>query len=173
MVRISSELAPVPSLLSNIYRLSRDCGFICLKHIPISLVAGLKTISPLSSSSLSPVLKFLFSSSPGLYSWSSSSYSKYPSSIPFPCLLLHLVSNQVLYQVLYISHVLLTIFCFFNSTLNPFSLILMIILMTMRLCCFPGFCHILVTYLFYIHSSYCLLSRICALFSGHPLCTSE
>ena len=82
-VRLSSELAPVPSLLSNIYRLSSDCDFVCLRHVSITLVAGLKTISPLSSYSLSPILKFLFSSSPGLYSWSSSSYSKCPSSIPF------------------------------------------------------------------------------------------
>ena len=60
-VRLSSEATPVPSLSSNIYRLSSDCGLACLEHDPIALVASLETISSLSSLYLSPVLKFLFS----------------------------------------------------------------------------------------------------------------
>ena len=96
-----------------------------------------------------------------------------PVLSPFLCLLLNLVSNQVSHQVIYVSHALFTTFCFLKSTLNPFSLILMIIFMTMGLCWFPGSSHITVNYLFIIYPPYCLLSIICAPFSGQPLCTSE
>mmetsp|Transcript_44609 Transcript_44609/g.48271 ORF Transcript_44609/g.48271 Transcript_44609/m.48271 type:complete len:326 (+) Transcript_44609:758-1735(+) len=82
-VRLSSELAPVPSLSSNIFPLSSDCGLVRLEHVPIALVASPETICSLSSPYLSPVLKSLCNSSPGLYSCSSSSHAKCPSSISF------------------------------------------------------------------------------------------
>ena len=78
-VLLSIELAPIPSLSSNIFSLSSDCCIVCLKHVPVALVASVGTISSLSSPYLSPVPKFLFSSNSGLYSCSSSSYTKSPS----------------------------------------------------------------------------------------------
>ena len=89
-VRLSSELAPILSLSSNLFRLSSDCGIVCLEHVPVALVVSLETIPSLSSPYLSPVSKSLCSSSPGLYSCSSSSHTKYPSFIPFLCLILNL-----------------------------------------------------------------------------------
>ena len=89
-VRLSSEIAPVSSFSSNILRLSSDlfclssdCGLVRLEHVPIALVASLETISSLSSPYLSPVLKSLCNSSPGLYSCSLSIHAKCPSSISF------------------------------------------------------------------------------------------
>ena len=82
-VCLSSELAPIKSLSSNIYRLSRDCGLVHLDHVPIALEASLEITSPLSSYSLSPGSRFLFRPSPGLFSCSSSSHTKCPSSISF------------------------------------------------------------------------------------------
>ena len=85
-VRLSSEIKPMPPFSSNISRLSSDlfclssdCGIVCLKHIPVALVASLETISSLSSSYFSPFSKFLCSSSPDPYSYSSPSYTKSPS----------------------------------------------------------------------------------------------
>ena len=97
-VRLSSEITPVPSfsstifrLLSGLFHLSSDCGLVHLEHVTIVLVASPETISSLSSPSLSPVSSFLCSSSPGLYSCSSSSHTKCPSYIPFSCQILNLV----------------------------------------------------------------------------------
>ena len=53
-------------LSSNMFRLSRNSGLVCLEHVPIALVASIGTISYLSSPYLCPVSKSLFSSSPGL-----------------------------------------------------------------------------------------------------------
>jgi len=100
-VRLSSELASMPRFSSNIVRLSSgltsdrfhlssDCGIVRLEYIPIALVARLETISSLSSPYLSPDLKSLCSSSPVLYSCSSSSHAKCPSSISFSCLISNL-----------------------------------------------------------------------------------
>ena len=88
-VRLSSDIKPMPSFLSNISHLSSDllcmssdCGIVYLKHVPVALVvASLETISSLSSPYLSPVSKFIGSSSPGLYSSSSQSYTQSPSFI--------------------------------------------------------------------------------------------
>merc|ERR1712238_521882 len=89
-VRLSSEIKPMPSFSSSISRLSSDlfrpssdCGIVRLEHFPVALVAILETIPSLSSPYLSPVLKSLCNSSPGLYSCSSSSHAKCPSSISF------------------------------------------------------------------------------------------
>ena len=90
-VRLSSEPAPILSLSSKILRLASHCGCVCLEHVPIALLACSEIIPPLSSPSLSPVSSFLCSSSPGLYSCSSSSHTKCPSYIPFSCQILNLV----------------------------------------------------------------------------------
>ena len=88
-VCLSSELAPMSSfssdrscLSSDFCRLLSDCSLVRLEHVPIALVASEQTISSLSSSYFSPVSKFLFTSSPGLCSYSSPSHTKSPSCIP-------------------------------------------------------------------------------------------
>ena len=86
---LSSKITPtsfssnISRLSSDLFRLSSDCGIVCLEHFPFALVAILETIPSLSSPYLSPVLKSLCNSSPGLYSCSSSSHAKCPSSISF------------------------------------------------------------------------------------------
>ena len=87
-VCLSSKLAPMSSfssdsscLSSDILRLSSDCSLVCLEHVPIAPVASEKIISSLLSPYISPVSKFLCSSSPGLYSCSSPSDTQSPSSI--------------------------------------------------------------------------------------------
>ena len=88
-VRLSSEIVPtsfssnVSCLSSDLFRLSSDCGIVCLKYVPVALLASLETIPSLSSPYLSRVSKSFCSSSPGLYSCSSSSHTKCPSSISF------------------------------------------------------------------------------------------
>ena len=169
----------MPPFLSNIVRLSSDrfhlssdCGIVRLEYIPIALVARLETISPLSSPYLSPVLKSLCSSSPGLYSCSSSSHAKCPSSISFsvpstePSFEPSIAPSYLCFtRPLY---ALFTTFCFLNSKLNPFSLILMIIFMTMGLCWFSGSTHFTAIYIFIISPPYCLLSQICAPLVANP-----
>ena len=91
-VRLSSEIAPIPfssnisRLSTDLFRLSSDCVVVRLKHFPVALLASLETIPFLSSPYLRPVSKTLCSSSPGLYSGSSSSHTKCPSSISFSVL---------------------------------------------------------------------------------------
>jgi len=47
-VRLSSELAPVPSLSSDMFHLSSDCGLVCPEHVSVALVVSLETIFSLS-----------------------------------------------------------------------------------------------------------------------------
>merc|ERR1712194_94163 len=176
---LSSELASIPPFSSNIvclssdrFHLSSDCGIVHLEHVPVALVASLETIPSLSSPYLSPVSKSFCSSSPGLYSCSSPSHAKCPSSVS--CSVLSTAPSfepSIAPNYLCITrplYTLFTTFCFLNSQLNPFSLILMIIFMTMGLCWFSGSTLFTAIYLFIIYPPYCLLSRMCAPFSGQP-----
>ena len=87
-VRLSSELAPIPSPSSNILCLASDCGRVHLKQFPIALVASPKTMHSLSSPYLCPVSKFLCSSNPGPYLYSPPSYTKSTSRYQPPLSLL-------------------------------------------------------------------------------------
>jgi len=169
-VRLSSEIKPMPSFSSNIpclssdlFCLSSDCGIVRLEHVPVALVASLETIPSLSSPYLSPVSKSFCSSSPGLYSCSSPSHAKCPSSVSFsvlstaPSFEPSIAPNYLCFtRPLY---TLFTTFCFLNSQLNPFSLILMIIFMTMGLCWFSGSTLFTAIYIYIISPPYCLLSK--------------
>ena len=177
-IRLSSELAPIPSLSSNIFRLSSDCDLVCLEYVPVAPVASLKIISSLSSPYLSPAPRFLCSLSPGLYSSSSRSYIQSPSFISIISLLTIEPSfnPSIALSTISVSHViLLTTYCVFNSPLNPFSLILMIMFMIIGLCCFPGSSPIPVTYLSIYVPPLIVIYYIqkCTSFSGHPFCTIE
>jgi len=97
-VCLSSELASMPPFSSNIVRLSSDrfhlssdCGTVHLEYFPVALVERMETIPSLASPYLSPDLKSLCSSSHVLYSYSSSSHAKCPSSISFSCLISNLI----------------------------------------------------------------------------------
>ena len=169
-VCLPSELAPVSSFSSDIscpssdfFLLSSECSLVRLEHNPFSLVASEETISSLSSHSLSPVLRVLCSLSTGLYSYPSSSCTKSPS-----CILISVPSIEpsfgpsITHQSLAVLRVIFATFCFINSKLNPYSLILMIIFMTMGLRWFSGSTHFTAIYIFIIFPPYCLLSQICA-----------
>ena len=130
-LRLSSDIALILSFSSKILRLISHCGCVCLEHVPIALLARLETIYPLSSPSLSPILSILCTPSPGLYSYSSSSHTKCPHSIPFLCQILNLVFGpSITPTTCYFTRHIYKIL-FLPSTLNPVSLILMIIFMTM------------------------------------------
>ena len=116
-VCLSSELAPVSSLSSDIFRLSSDCGIARLKHFPVALVARMETIPSLSSPYLSPNLKSLCSSSHVLYSCSSSSHAKCPSSISFSCQISNLIFGSSIAPITrcFTRHIYYILFHKFNT----------------------------------------------------------
>jgi len=172
-VRLSSEIAPVPSLSSNIFRLSSDCGCVRLEHVPIALLARSEIIPPLSSPSLSPVSSFLCSSSPGLYSCSSSSHTKCPSYIPFSCQILNLVfgSNITPITRCFTRHIYDILFLKFNTEsflsysydhIHDHGVVLFSRIQSY-------YSHLSIYYI----SPLLSISRMYAPFSGFPLCTSD
>ena len=171
-VRLSSELAPILSLSSKILRLASHCGCVRLEHVPIALLARSEIIPPLSSPSLSPVSSFLCSSSPGLYSCSSSSHTKCPSYIPFSCQILNLVfgSNITPITRCFTRHIYDILFLKFNTEsflsysydhIHDHGVVLF-----SRIQSYSSHLFIL------LYIPLLPLYRICAPFSGHPLCTS-
>ena len=132
---------------------------------------------------------------------SNSISSLYPNSVPRNVYSPSLLSKHVLNSLpiieptlnpsiassaISISHIILTTYCcFFNSTLDSSSLILIIMFMIMKLCYFPGYNPIPVTYLSiylptYISHLLSLLTiaiiyiEVCPpTLSGHPRCTND
>ena len=171
-----SKLAPVPSLSSNILHLLSDCDLVHLVYVPVALVASLDIISSLSRPYLSHIPRVFCSSSPGLYSSPLQSHIKSSSFISISMPTIESSFNpSIVPKTLSVSHVILTTYCFFNSTLNPFSLILMIMFVTIELCCFLGSSPIPVTYFLSIYPLIVPINYIqkCTPSSGNPLCTSK
>ena len=147
--------------------------FLSALHVPIALVASQEIISLLASPPLTPVLKFLCSSSPGLYSCSLLSYAKCPVSITFLCLLLNLVLNQVLHQVLHIFTYLIDNILFLQSNTESFLFDSYDhmhdhgVVLLPRIKSYSSHLSIL-----YISPVLPIIQNMCP-FSGHPLCTSD
>ena len=152
-------------------------SIIYLSSIPLiasyPLVARLETICPLSSPYLSPVLKSLCSSSPVLYSCSSSSHAKCPSSISFSCLISNLIFGSSIAPITrcFTCHIYYILFLKFDTE-------------SFLSCSYDHIHDHGVVLVSRIQSYYSLLSiycifpllpiiQICAPFSGQPLCTSE
>jgi len=178
-VRLSSEIAPTPfssnisRLSSDLFHLSSDFGIVHHEHYPVALVASLETIPSLSSPDLSPVLKSLCNSSPGLYSCPSSSHAKCPSSISFsvpstepsfePSIAQsYLCFTRSIYDILFLKFHTESFLSYSYDHIHDHGVVLISRIQ-------PYYS----TYLFITHSPYCLLSITSAPFGGQPLCTSE
>ena len=175
-VCLSSELASMPPFSNNIvclssdcFHLSSDCGIVPLKYIPIALVASLETIYPLSTH----VLKILRSSSPGLYSCSSPSDTKSLSCTPIAVSTIEPSFGPRIEPITlgFTRHIHNIMFLKFNTEsfcsgsydhIHDHGVVLVSRIQ-------PYYSQLSIYYL----PPYCLLSRICAPFSGQFLCTSD
>jgi len=147
---VQSSLVP-PFLSSNFFRLSSDCGLVCLGYVTVALVASLPTTSSLSISLLSSTFSSLSVLDYNCVSYWLSSKAYVLDTIGssfIPSDVSAFVNLHQLHSVLSLKYSYFLV-CFASSIIslflltfkvtcdfNPIFLVLMIILMIIRLCCF-------------------------------------